>query len=103
MQVGLVAEFKVRPEKLPTFLAAARDELTAVRENEPGCLRFDVIVFDEEEGSGAFVEVFADQDAADKHRETPHFSVFFDAIKDIEVEWTARGGETITRRMSCYG
>lgn len=64
MQVGLIAEFEVRAKELGRFIDAARQELLAVRENEPGCLRFDVIVFDEAEGRGAFVEVFADQDAA---------------------------------------
>ncbi len=96
MQVGLIAEFKVPSKNLDGFLSAAREELKAVRENEPGCLRFDVIVFDEEDGSGVFVEVFADQLAAQKHRELPHFSAFFDAIKEMDVQWTARRGEAIT-------
>ncbi len=96
MQVGLIAEFKVPTEHLDGFLAAAREELVAVRENEPGCLRFDVIVFDEGEGRGVFVEVFADQEAAQNHRELPHFKAFFDAIKDMNVQWTANRGEAIT-------
>ena len=96
MHVGLIAEFKVPSRNLDGFLSAARQELMAVRKNEPGCLRFDVIIFDEEEGSGVFVEVFADQEAAQIHRELPHFSAFFDAIKEMDVQWTARRGEAIT-------
>ena len=96
MQVALIAEFRVPTEHLDSFLVAARAELVAVRLNEPGCIRFDVIVFDEGEGSGVFVEVFADQDAAHRHRELPHFAAFFDAIKDMRVQWNARRGEALT-------
>jgi quinol monooxygenase YgiN len=70
-------------------------ELRTVRKNEPGCLRFDVIVFDDGEGRGAFVEVFADQESAKKPRELPHFREFFDAIEDIDVKWTTYRGRAI--------
>ena len=89
-QIALIAEFELHPNGMESFLAAAEQELEAVRENEPGCVRFDVILYDGKEGTGAFVEVFADEEAADKHRDYPHFNEFFDAIKDIDVKWTAR-------------
>ena len=95
MQVGLIAEFSVPASNFEKFLVSAREELTAVRENEPGCLRFDVVVFDEGEGRGAFVEVFADQAAADLHRELPNFGKFFDDISDLGVEWIARRGQAL--------
>ena len=95
-QIALVAEFKLHPNDMERFLAAAKQELEAVRANEPGCIRFDVILFDEQEGTGAFVEVFADQTAADKHRDYPHFNEFFDAIGDLEVNWTARRGTALS-------
>ena len=95
MQVGLIAEFEVPTKDFDRFLAAAQRELQAARENEPGCLRFDVIVFDEVEGGGAFVEVFADQDAAQEHRKLAHFKAFFDQIDDIEVQWTIHRGKAL--------
>jgi len=95
MQIGLIAMFQVPANDVGRFLAAARQELQAVREHEPGCLRFDIIVFDEAEGRGAFVEVFADENAAEKHRELMHFKEFFAAIDDIDVQWTTNRGEAI--------
>ena len=95
MQIGLIAEFEVPAKGFAKFIAAARQELISVRKNEPGCLRFDVIVFDEEKGRGAFVEVFADRAAAERHRELPHFKKFFDAIEDIDVKWTTHRGRAI--------
>ena len=95
MPVALIAEFEVPAEDLDRFIDAARQELLAVRENEPGCLRFDVVLFEEGRGRGAFVEVFADRQAAVKHRELAHFKDFFDAIAGIDVRWTTRHGEAL--------
>ena len=95
MKVGLVAEFNVPKQDFDKFISAARQELQSVRKNEPGCLRFDVIIFDKGEGRGAFVELFASQDAAEKHRELPHFKEFYDAIENIDVQWTKHRGRAI--------
>ena len=95
-QVALLAEFEVQGQDLDLFLAAAKRELRAVRANEPGCLRFDVVVFDDQPGRGMFVEVFKDQAAADDHRDTPQFSAFFDDISEIDVTWTVRRGAALS-------
>ena len=95
MQVGLIAQFQVPANDFDKFIAAARQELIDARKNEPGCLRFDVLVFDDGEGCGAFLEVFADQEAADRHRELAHFKEFFSAIEGIDVQWTTHRGRAI--------
>lgn len=96
MELALIAEFEVAAKDRERFLAAAKQELDAVRDDEPGCLRFDIIVFDEGACRGAFVEAYADQAAADLHPELPHFKAFFDAIEDIDVQWRLRRGETMS-------
>jgi quinol monooxygenase YgiN len=90
--VALVAEFEVKAQDLERFLAAARREIKAVRETEPECLRFDVVLFEDDTGRGAFFEIFRNKHAADAHRETPHFAAFFDEISDIELSWSTRRG-----------
>ena len=95
-EVGLVAEFRVKPADVEQFLAAAMRELRAVRSDEPGCARFDVVVFDEAVGHGAFVEVFRDETAAETHRQTPHFKAFFEEISDLNVEWSTHRGRALT-------
>ena len=95
MQMGLVAEFEVPAKDFAKFIAAARQEVISVRENEPGCLRFDVIVFDEAKGHGAFVEIFADQAAVERHQSLPHFKEFFDSIRDIDVKWRTHRGRVV--------
>lgn len=95
-ELALVAEFQVEAQGLELFLAAAKREMRAVRTREPGCLGFDVILFDEGTGEGAFVEVFRDQAAVDAHRETPHFAAFFEEIADLEVTWSVRRGMAVS-------
>jgi len=95
-QRAVIAEFELNPIDMGVLVAAAQQELTAARENEPGCLRFDVLIFDERKGTGAVVAVFADQAAFDEHREYPHVKDFFDAIKDIEVSWTVHRGNALS-------
>ena len=97
-QVALLAEFEVKAQDLDLFLAAAKRELAAVRATEPGCLGFDVVLFDDEVGKGAFVEVFEDPAAADAHRHTPHFTAFFEEIAAIDVIWSVRRGKALTAR-----
>ncbi len=94
-QRAVIAKFELRPDDLGILVSAARNELRAARENEPGCLRFDVLVFDEKEGTGAVVAVFSDQAAFDEHREYTHVKDFFDAIKSIDVSWTVHRGNAL--------
>ena len=95
-QVALVAEFEVSAGDLDRFLSAAKSELEAVRASEPGCLRFDVVLFDEEPGNGVFIEVFEDQAASTAHRSTPHFEAFFRDISGIDVKWHIRRGTALS-------
>jgi quinol monooxygenase YgiN len=91
-KVALIAEFEVPPEHLDALLAAARREAEAVRRNEPTCPVFEVVLFDGEPGRGAFVEVFADREAAAAHRGTPHFAAFHAEIAELGVRWSSRRG-----------
>ena len=94
-QRAVIAEFEINPRDMEILVTAAQQELSAVRDNEPECLRFDVLIFDEKKGTGAVVAVFADQAAFDGHREHSHVKDFFDAIKDIEVSWTVHRGDAL--------
>jgi quinol monooxygenase YgiN len=42
-----------------------------------------------------FVEIFKDQDAADAHRATPHFTTFFDEIAGLDVRFSPRRGTVL--------
>ena len=70
----LVVSAKVKPEQRGRFLEAI--EATAVRSvrDEPGCLRFDVDVDNDDPHHYLFYEVYRDQDAFAAHRDSEHFA-----------------------------
>ncbi|HTI84382.1 MAG TPA: putative quinol monooxygenase [Acetobacteraceae bacterium] len=94
-EVALLAEFEVKPENLDRFLSAARRELKAVRANEPTCRTFEVILLNETEGRGVFVEIFENEAAAAAHRGFPHFTAFHDEITELDVRWSSRRGPVL--------
>jgi quinol monooxygenase YgiN len=80
---AIVASFKVKPECVDAFIAAAKADAESSVANEPGCHQFDVNVDPENPTHFTFYEVYDDQTAIDAHREMPHFKTFFNAVQDL--------------------
>jgi len=79
----IVASFKVKPDCVDAFIAAAKADAESSVANEKGCHQFDVNVDPENPTHFTFYEVYDDQAAIDSHRAAPHFKTFFDAIQDL--------------------
>ena len=60
------------------MLADARGSV----QNEPGCLRFDVLQDDEDPNRIYLYEVYGDAAAEEAHAQTPHFLRWQEAVKD---------------------
>ncbi|GGH24040.1 antibiotic biosynthesis monooxygenase [Alsobacter metallidurans] len=88
----VIAEFRVKPERLDAFLEVAADDAAHSVADEPGCWRFDVVVPD----GGAtviFYEIYHDRAAFDAHLLTPHLQRFREAFPPlIEAELPVRFG-----------
>jgi quinol monooxygenase YgiN len=69
----LFGQLIVRPEHRPAFLAALMEDARGSREDEPGCLRFDVAVDTSNPNRFLLFEEFVDDAAVDAHRAAPHF------------------------------
>ena len=82
----IVVSFRVKPDCVDAFTAAARADAESSVANEPGCHQFDVCVNPEDPTYFTFYEVYDDQDAIDAHRASPHFKQFADTIKDLIEE-----------------
>jgi quinol monooxygenase YgiN len=82
----IVASFKVKPDCVDAFIAAAKADAESSVANEPGCHQFDVNVDLKNTTQLTFYEVYDDQDALDAHRATPHFKTFSDAIQNLIEE-----------------
>lgn len=79
----ILAAFKVKPDCIEAFKAAAKHDAESSVANEDGCYQFDVNVDPENPTQFYFYEVYKDQAAIDAHRAAPHFKTFFDAIQDL--------------------
>lgn len=70
----------VRPEHATAFVEAAVTNATRSAEDEPGCLRFDVIQDQDDPSCFRFYEVYRDEAALAAHRQTPHFKRYIDTV-----------------------
>ena len=75
----------VKPDKVEAFKAAtlenARNSL-----REPGVVRFDVIQQQDDPTRFVLVEVYRTEDDPAKHKETPHYQKWRDAVADMMAE-----------------
>jgi autoinducer 2-degrading protein len=72
MEIILV-EVNVKPERLNDFLDLIKYDAEHSENDEPGCLRFDVLRDTEDAHKFFYYEVYKDAGARAAHRETPHF------------------------------
>jgi quinol monooxygenase YgiN len=82
----VIAEFRVRPEKLVDFLEAARDDAAHSVADEPGCRQFDVVQPEGEDGAVLFYEVYDSREAFNAHLQTPHHDRFRTAFPPLILE-----------------
>jgi quinol monooxygenase YgiN len=86
----LMAEVHVKPEMRDRFLAIIRENATHTEQDEPGCLRFDVVQDTEDENRFVYYEVYTEQAALAAHRETPHFKKYFEESAQLFDRETVR-------------
>lgn len=80
------------------FIEAMLDDAKGSLNNEPGCLRFDVIQDASDPNRIWLYEVYKDEAAFDAHRQAPHFIKWRDTVKDWRAESVpggTRGGTNI--------
>jgi (4S)-4-hydroxy-5-phosphonooxypentane-2,3-dione isomerase len=70
----LVVSARVKPEQRGRFLEAIEDNAVRSVRDEPGCLRFDVVVDNDDPDHYLFYEVYRDAEAFAAHRDSEHFA-----------------------------
>jgi len=71
---------QVKPERREDFLQAIEEDARGSREDEPGCLRFDVLQDGTDPHHYYFYEVYRDEAALEAHRAAPHYQVWAAAV-----------------------
>ncbi len=70
-KVALVVEFRIKPDCRQAFRELVTDHAARTLEDEEGCLYFDVVVDQEDDGRVFFYEIYRDEAALDIHRNSP--------------------------------
>ena len=64
------------------FMDALFDDARGSIRNEPGCFRFDILQDDGDPDRIHLYEVYADEQAVEAHRASPHFMKWFSTVED---------------------
>ncbi len=76
----------VKPDRKEEFLKAIEEDARGSREDEPGCLRFDVLQAQDDPHHFFFYEVYRDEAALEAHRAAPHYQVWAAAVASGVLE-----------------
>ena len=79
--VVLHVTVRVKPEHVSEFVEVARTNADHSAQDEPGCLRFDVIQDRDDPNCFYFYEVYRDEAALAAHRQTSHFKSYFERVQ----------------------
>lgn len=78
----IIAPIKIKDGYKEQFVEAMLDDAKGSVQNEPGCLRFDVIQDAGDPNLIWLYEVYVDEAAFQVHMQTPHFIKWRDTVKD---------------------
>jgi autoinducer 2-degrading protein len=80
---ALFVTVSMKPEYRDQILKGALEDGRGSREDEPGCLRFDVVQDDSDPNTIYFYEVYRDDAALEAHRAAPHYP----AWGNLPADW----------------
>lgn len=81
--IVLHVTIQVKPEHTAEFLEIVRHDAEHSEQDEPGCLRFDVLQDRDDPNRFYFYEVYRDEAAFEAHRQTPHFKLYFEKSQPL--------------------
>lgn len=80
--ICMLIEVHVKPERIDEFLKVIKHDAVHSEQDEPGCLRFDVLRDTEDPHKFYFYEVYKDEAARLAHRQMPHYAGWGEFVKD---------------------
>ena len=80
---ALIVTIKVKPEHRDAFIEATMGDAKGSNNDEPGCLRFDVLQDNNDPNTMYLFEVYKERsDWEVAHRQTPHYLKWRETVKD---------------------
>jgi quinol monooxygenase YgiN len=83
--IAVIATLPVKPEKREAALAAAREMMAGVA-NEDGTLEYTLNIDEEDPDTLIFIERYRDMTALTAHNATPHFKAFMEKAAEFAAE-----------------
>lgn len=83
---AIVVTVTLKPGAAKAFLPHILQNAEASRRDEPDCLQFQVLKSEDRPDSFVFYEVYTDEAALERHRQSPHFTAYIRAAGDMIVE-----------------
>lgn len=80
--IALIVTIQIQPEQREAFMESMMDDARGSNNDEPGCLRFDVLQDNEDPNKIHLYEVYKDQAAVDAHRQAPHYTKWRETVQD---------------------
>ncbi|MEE2881821.1 MAG: putative quinol monooxygenase [Chloroflexota bacterium] len=80
--IALVVEINIKPGHKEEFMASMLGDARGSNNDEPGCLRFDVLEDNEDPNKLHLYEVYQDELAVEAHRNAAHFVKWREECKD---------------------
>lgn len=97
LMISLLITVEVNPERVEDFARFITEEAADAVANEPGCRQFTVSRSVEHPNLFTLAEFYDDMAALEEHRLTPHFILFQERVKELNliVNKTAVLGDVI--------
>ena len=94
----LIVKSRIKPEYLEQFMEVSWEDARGATNDEPGCVRFDVIRDEQDPNLFYFYEVYIDEAAFEDHLQAPHFVKWRETVKE---DWYAEPVQDV-RGWSIY-
>lgn len=79
--IALLVTIQMQPAHRKEFIEAMLDDARGSVQNEPGCLRFDVLQDESDPNRLYLYEIYRDQAAFEAHGRTPHLIRWRETVK----------------------
>jgi (4S)-4-hydroxy-5-phosphonooxypentane-2,3-dione isomerase len=79
--LSLLVTIKIKPGYRDAFLESLMGDARGSVNDEPGCLRFDVLQDSADPNRIFLSEVYKDEQALDAHRQAPHFKKWRETVQ----------------------
>jgi quinol monooxygenase YgiN len=80
--IALIVTVNIKPGFKESFMKSMMGDARGSNNDEPGCLRFDVLQDNEDPNRIHLYEVYRDEAAVEAHRKAPHYTKWREEVKD---------------------